>query len=302
MFTNILIGVDGRQGGRDAIVLARQLAAPDAVLTFVHTFGDEFVLGHRAALEEPYQRQDAHDLLTVERDTAGVDARLVALAAVPPGRGLHQLAERRAADLIVVGSTRHAVLGRVLMGDDTRAAFNGAPCAVAVAPRGYAQTAQPFNKLGVGYDDSAESQAALACARELASEQGAAVTAMWVVSLENVKEETPLPADWPKTAGELVERCHDRLRQIEGLDGVSVYGGPREELARLSHDVDLLIVGSRGFGPVQRLFHGSVSHYLMRHVACPLLVLPRRAIRWDDPLIASDAAEVAVTPTPAIQH
>jgi hypothetical protein len=39
--------------------------------------------------------------------------------------------------------------------------------------------------------------------------------------------------------------------------------------------VDLLIVGSRGYGPVGSVFHGSVSSYLERHAASALLVLPR---------------------------
>jgi nucleotide-binding universal stress UspA family protein len=47
--------------------------------------------------------------------------------------------------------------------------------------------------------------------------------------------------------------------------------------ARLGDGVDLLIVGSRGYGPLYRLMHGSVSHYLVAHVACPLLILPRAA-------------------------
>ena len=36
MFRNVLIGIDGRQGGRDAIALARQLAAREATLTLGH--------------------------------------------------------------------------------------------------------------------------------------------------------------------------------------------------------------------------------------------------------------------------
>ena len=34
MFNNVLIGVDGRQRGRDAIALAKKLAAPGAPSTF----------------------------------------------------------------------------------------------------------------------------------------------------------------------------------------------------------------------------------------------------------------------------
>jgi hypothetical protein len=43
-----------------------------------------------------------------------------------------------------VGSSRHGVLGRVLMGDDARASLNGAPCAVAAAPLGYAHSASVY--------------------------------------------------------------------------------------------------------------------------------------------------------------
>lgn len=39
MFNNALIGVDGRQGGRDAIALARQLARPQTALTLAHVYG-----------------------------------------------------------------------------------------------------------------------------------------------------------------------------------------------------------------------------------------------------------------------
>jgi hypothetical protein len=40
MFDNVLVGVDGRPGGRDALVLARQLAAPAARLTLANIYGE----------------------------------------------------------------------------------------------------------------------------------------------------------------------------------------------------------------------------------------------------------------------
>lgn len=36
MFINVLVGVDGRQGGCDAIALAEELAAPGARITLAH--------------------------------------------------------------------------------------------------------------------------------------------------------------------------------------------------------------------------------------------------------------------------
>ena len=41
--------------------------------------------------------------------------------------------------------------------------------------------------------------------------------------------------------------------------------------------LDLLVVGSRNYGPVKRLVLGSTSNYLARHARGPLLVLPRVA-------------------------
>jgi nucleotide-binding universal stress UspA family protein len=163
------------------------------------------------------------------------------------------------------------------MGDDCRAALNGAPCALGVAPRGYALAPHSLRRLGVGYDGSAESEAAVTAARELATAHAGVLKAFWVVSLQEVREDKPIPADWPSAVDELVERHAESLAQVEGLEGIVTYGGPREELVQAGKELDLLIVGSRGYGPVGRLFHGSVSRYLARHATCPLLVLPRRA-------------------------
>jgi nucleotide-binding universal stress UspA family protein len=60
-----------------------------------------------------------------------------------------------------------------------------------------------------------------------------------------------------------------------------VYGLAGEELAAFGDQVDILVVGSRGYGPVKRLVLGSTSDYLERHARCPLLVLPRVATNGD---------------------
>lgn len=291
MFNDVLIGVDGRQGGRDAIALANKLAAPGASLALVHVYAP--VWKWDPGSETDFAHDEGDRLLRSERGAAGVTAELVCCASSSPARGLHELADQRGDDLIVVGSDRQALLGRVLLGDMARATLNGAPCAVAVAPRGYTQAEATLHRIGVGYDGSPESRAALAAARQLARRHGAKVTALWVVSLQDVREERPIPVDWPDTAEVLVKHSLDELRQIEGIEADAVYGGPREELSRLSTQVDLLIVGSRGYGPLGRLVHGSVSSYLFGHVSCPLLVLPRSAIREGQPSDLATEAHAA---------
>jgi nucleotide-binding universal stress UspA family protein len=48
-------------------------------------------------------------------------------------------------------------------------------------------------------------------------------------------------------------------------------------LADAEIGVDLLVLGSRGFGPVMRLLIGSVSSRVIREAPCPVLVVPRPA-------------------------
>ena len=70
-------------------------------------------------------------------------------------------------------------------------------------------------------------------------------------------------------------------------------GNPAGELILASEDLDLLVLGSRRWGPVKRLALGSTSERVIRHTACPGLVPPRGADSEHD---ERDAAldEVAV--------
>ena len=58
---------------------------------------------------------------------------------------------------MVLGSADHERHGRVLMGSVAARLFAGAPCAVAIAPRGYggAEHADLPRVIGVGFDGRA---------------------------------------------------------------------------------------------------------------------------------------------------
>lgn len=275
MFTNVLVGVDGRQGGRDAIALAKQLTAPAGYMVFGHIC--PALAGRGETLVIPLERQEAQEMLAREREATATQAELVAAVDASVGRGLHWMAEDVAADLLVVGSSHRGLLGRVFIGDQTKHALNGAPCAIAVAPRGYAPTAHHFGVIGVGYDGSAESELALGAARKLSAASGADIKALLVASLETIPAGRPIPEHWPELVVGLLDDGRRQLDTIADVDGAVAYGWASEELAHFGRDVDLLIVGSRSYGPIGRLFHGSTSTYLARHSRCPLLVLPRGA-------------------------
>jgi nucleotide-binding universal stress UspA family protein len=59
------------------------------------------------------------------------------------------------------------------------------------------------------------------------------------------------------------------------VEGDVVVGDPSGELILASEDLDLLVLGSRRWGPVKRLALGSTSERVIRHTACPVLIPPR---------------------------
>jgi nucleotide-binding universal stress UspA family protein len=272
MFQKVLVGVDGRAGGRDAIALARQLVTSTSRLVLVNVYGTSALRGAAGA---GWEAEHAHHLLTCARQNHGLECRTMVRLDSSPGRGLHRLAQHERADLIVVGSSHHGGLGRVVIGDDTLAALNGAPCAVAIAPRGYVFARPAWRTIGVGDDGSPESTLALAAARDLAERHHAAVQVLSVVELQGVPPVSVEPADWTSETVEAMRVERSRLQAIPGAHGDVVFGDPAQELTRLAHAVDLLVVGSRGQGSLSRFINGSVSRHLARHSACPLLVVPR---------------------------
>jgi nucleotide-binding universal stress UspA family protein len=272
MFSNVLVGVDGRVSGRDAIALASQLLEPGGAMTLAHTFAGLYMPPHTVTAGlVPDDREAAETLLAQERAQAGVEAALVAVQCPTPGQGLHEEAERRGADLLVLGTCRHGIVGRALLGSDTRAALNGAPCAVAVAPLGYADHPKPLATIGVGYDDSPESRGALEVAKQLAQRTHAEVRAREVVGIPYSGFVGPLGTGLE----EMIEQADRNMKALPEVTGDAVYGLVGDELAAFGADVDLLIVGSRGYGPLRRLMLGSTSVSLQARARCPLLILPR---------------------------
>lgn len=259
MFETIIVGIDGHDGGRDALRLARRLGDASSRIVAV------------SVAIVPREREDVSPFLT-ELD-AGLDRE--AVAALSVAEGLHLAARQHAADLIVVGSSRRGVLGRIIAGDDAAATIRDAPCVVAIAPCGYADMESSLDLVGVGYDAGQESEAALALARRLAGQQGARLRAMQVV------HSAIFPSTAEMVAADVADaRAH--LHRLGGLEAKVTVGLPIDGLREFSAEVDLLVLGSRNRGLAAQVVLGSTSAELARYAHAPLLVVPRTAIPADE--------------------
>jgi nucleotide-binding universal stress UspA family protein len=285
MFKNVIVGVDEHDGGRDGIALAKQLMEKDGELTLAHVYwGENYVWRGSSAAYDAAEHDRARQLLEKARDEAGIEAQIRWRGSSSVGRGLHELAEVTGADLLVIGSPGNGLLGRVHVAESIRDALNGSPCAVAFAPAGYSQQDVPIGEVGVGYDGSPESAHALEVARALAAQHGAKLSACETVDFPTWIAQGRSAVDGTQIEGALKD-ARERIGALGGVEPHAAYGRAAEELALYSGSLGLLVVGSRGYGPLGRLVHGSTSHHLVGSARCPVLVLAR-------------ATKIARTPAP----
>jgi nucleotide-binding universal stress UspA family protein len=237
-----------------------------------------------AGYEDNERGQDARVLAERVVANDGGELSLVRIEKGSPADALQALAEKGEADLIVLGSTQRAHVGSVAPGSVAEHLLHGARCRLIIAPKGYAWEDHSEDRLrvvAVGFDGMAESYAALEEAATLAGKFGAAMRVIGV--------STPIPAlgagaaaqagpeagpDFQTQLHEAVAELPSELRALPVLER----GDPVHKLLEQAEvGVDLLVLGSRGFGPVMRLLIGSVSSRVIREASCPVMVVPRPA-------------------------
>ena len=297
MDATIIAGYDSSSEADDAIALAGWLAQATGAEVVVATAWHHDTFPSRFAVPsfDNYLREDAEARARegVEKLPAGVEGRAIAVPGSSAAAGLHDLAEREETDLLVVGSTAHGPLGRILLGSTGARLIQASPCAVAVAPRGFAtrHNAAP-SVIAVAYDGSPEARTALDHGRALAEAFGASLRVLTVVEPPD-PQTAILASSWAVAGGYTNADVHAETRErrraaldeaLEGLpqavrpSGALLEGDPATALAaETQHGVDLLVTGSRGYGPVRRVLLGAVTTGLVRSAACPVLVIPRGA-------------------------
>jgi nucleotide-binding universal stress UspA family protein len=282
----VIVGVDASQRSRDALALGQALNEPGGrlLIVYAHAFGelsglltegDEERLVREAA--ESVARQ-AHEVLD---DATEREMRIVAERS--PAAALQQLALEAEAGLIVVGSSERSGPGKVLAGSVAEALLSGAPVPVAVAPDGYASATRPSaGVIGCAFDGSAEAKHALRYAAELAARLGANIHIIGVhqrvsfgVSVSGTLGYRSANDALREALQAKLDEARDHLDSGAGATTLLLEGPVAATLITQSAKLDLLVAGSRGYGPVRRVLVGSVSRALVREASCPVVVVPR---------------------------
>jgi nucleotide-binding universal stress UspA family protein len=275
----LLVGYDGSEGSRDALELARVLGeASVASVLVVNVLPYGPLPIPCEVLEEEAER--AQPLFEEARRRLGeLEVETHAFGGGSAAGVINDLAEKEEIDTIVVGSPHRGPVGRTLIGSVADGLLHGAPCEVMLAPRGFATEEHgPFRTIAVAYDDSDEAKAALARAEDIALDCRATIVVFAVAAPPAV---VPGAAGYtpaiPPEAGSIVTRTVRAVDERLAATGRALAGvpGPAIVEACEAAGADLLVSGSRHYGPVLRVLLGSVSTQLAHKAACPVLVVPR---------------------------
>lgn len=267
------LDLDAPDQARDALALATWLAEMTASeLMLVTVFAPH--AGALSAQIEQRRRRLAALAGSVEA---------LAIAGTSPARVLHELADQRHPLAVVVGSSRGGANGVVSVGSASELLLHGSPVPVAVAPNGFTAPSTQRPDIGAAYGTTPESEDAVRLAAALAGQAGARLRVLTV--------------DEPAPHNELAEH-HPGERLDTALAGRSaeyteLTGDPVVALTVASGGLDLLVTGSRSYGPLGAVLLGAVTRRLVHSARCPVMVVPRtRDAAWAVALVGGMDATV----------
>jgi nucleotide-binding universal stress UspA family protein len=171
------------------------------------------------------------------------------------------------------------IVGRILLGSVGSGLMHGAAAPVAAATRGYGrQHRQAIGEIAVAWDGSPEAREAVLHAEALARRESARLRLLTVAV-----RATTLPGmiGWeppaPKSPAEVLEDGVAAISPDLDAAGKLIDGGSIAAAiaAECRVGVDLLVVGSRGYGALGRVLVGSVATGLLHRAKCPVLTVPR---------------------------
>lgn len=309
----IVVGIDGSPGSLVALrwagVVAARLGLPLLAVEawqYPPSAGTPFGTSHLPGTWRTDQEIEARLRTLVDRELATVrDVEVTVQAGHGPATAALLAAAEQDTELLVVGSRGLGGFAGLLLGSVSRQLIEHAPCPVTVLPTptdiGAPDTASDASDdegtraaLGdpaatgvgdlpsaprailVGTDGSEHAERALRHAADLAIRLEADLTVATAVAAAKVAHDLSAVLD-SRTAE--LERWIEPLRE-DGLDPTLsvVVGDARTALLEDAHDrgTDLLVIGSRGLGPVAKLLAGSVATGLVAHGDLPITVVPSR--------------------------
>jgi nucleotide-binding universal stress UspA family protein len=275
----IVVGVDESVGARMALQWAFRegvLRGADVTAVLAWGFLDQHpVSGTR--FDPDYDESDArtaldHIVTKALDETAETLVERRPVCDLPAKALLH---EAENASLLVLGARGVGGFRGLLLGSVSQQCLQHA-----TVPTVVVRNEAPGQGIAVGIDGSNRSKAALTWAVDEARRRNTTLTVVhaYAIAPFGLAPYSMTTTDYSvvaKAAEEVLDDCLDDA----DIDGLSVMrltsaGGAASALIDLSESAELVVVGARGAGLLERMLLGSVATQVVHHAACPVAVIP----------------------------
>lgn len=141
---------------------------------------------------------------------------------------------------------------------------------------------QQYQRIMVAVDGSSESELAFKKAVNVAQRNDSELVLAHVIDTRAFQTVSSFDGMLAEQATEMAKQTlkdyedYARKHQVTAVKTVIEYGSPKPIIAKQlpeDHDIDLIMIGATGLNAVERIFIGSVSEYVIRHVGCDVLVV-----------------------------
>lgn len=282
----IVVGVDGSSGGQVALEWAATRASTRRKpMLLVHAFSpDNPTFAFGMGSDARSVRADAERLLASARARVLAVDKTLEVATVS-ANGFASGALVRAsydAGMVVVGAHGHGPLSMTPVGSVALQVATHAQSPVAVI-RHSERGREPYGRVIVGVDGSDESLAALDFGFAEAEARDAELLVLHAWQPKGSDDPTLSEhSDWPAYESAQRRMVHEAISaETERHPDVKVSqevarAKSTKLLAQRAQSADAIVVGSRGLGGFDGLLLGSVSHGVLDHCSCPVVVMRRR--------------------------
>jgi nucleotide-binding universal stress UspA family protein len=295
--SNVLVPIDFSQRSLEAIEFALPLLKHlGAELHLMHVFEPDYPLSSMMALplvvpELEVGRRVRRHLRNVA-DKYSVPLRRENIHAVK-GRAFEEicrLARERSIDLIVATTRGNTGLKHLLLGSTAERVVRYSPCPVLIVhPVGdngkMIRRAVGFGRILVPIDFSDCSMKGLDYAKALARQFGSKLVLLNSVALQYfIASDEYARYDLPLLMQQAEDASRNQMRDLiaeTDWDGIEVesslqigHAGQQICARALEHGADLIVTSTHGTTGFKHILVGSTAEYVVRHAACPVLVVP----------------------------
>ena len=287
----VMVATDGSADAKAAVEWVRRLPLADDARFLVLSVIPRPLVANQADWETTERQVRVHEAHEAIDDACRLLGASVA-SRIAEGDAREEIVATAldwAADLIVLGARGLSAVKEFLLGSVSLGVARHAPCPVLVCKG----SPRSVHTITVAHDGSPGARAAFTFVTGLPL---LPATHMRIIGVAE-------PMRYPPTAPEIIggalraavadierERCASLERalapeiaalraRVSTADLTVAVGLPAPEILRYADvtETDVLVVGARGLGTMKRLLLGSVSEAVLRHAACPVLVVRGRA-------------------------